>query len=121
MSTGHFYNLKDQNNKSVPTTYITDGSAKAWVRGNSAASVSDSLNVSSGTDHGTGRYSYALTSAFAATVVRAVTPERSSSLGLATAGSNSLYDSTSVISIYCGNPTSAIDLNNNLQAWGDLA
>ena len=46
------------------TTNLQQGLAKAWLRATAAAAVSDSLNVSSGTDHGTGDYSFATTNAF---------------------------------------------------------
>ena len=52
--------------ESVDTTYVINGSAKAWVNinGSSGTPTSrDSLNVSSITDYSTGRYAPVLTSA----------------------------------------------------------
>ena len=46
------------------TTSLQQGLAKAWLRATASAALSDSLNVSSGTDHGTGDYSFATTNAF---------------------------------------------------------
>ena len=46
------------------TTNLQQGLAKAWLRATASAALSDSLNVSSGTDHGTGDYSFATTNAF---------------------------------------------------------
>ena len=46
------------------TTNLQQGLAKAWLIATAAAAVSYSLNVSSGTDHGTGDYSFATTNAF---------------------------------------------------------
>ena len=46
------------------TTNLQQGLAKAWLSATASAAVSDSLNVSSGTDHGTGDYSFATTNAF---------------------------------------------------------
>ena len=46
------------------TTNLQQGLAKAWLRATAAAAVSDSLNVSSGVDHGIGDYSFATTNAF---------------------------------------------------------
>ena len=46
------------------TQSLQQGLAKAWLRATASAAVSDSLNVSSGTDHGTGDYSFATTNAF---------------------------------------------------------
>ena len=52
---------------SIPTTYVTNGSAKAWVNFNGTGTIAirDSLNVSSLTDVGTGNYGQTFTSAFA--------------------------------------------------------
>ena len=36
------------------TTSVQQGLTKAWLRGTASAGVGDSLNISSGTDHGTG-------------------------------------------------------------------
>jgi hypothetical protein len=44
------------------TTNLQQGLAKAWVQGTSAAVLSDSHNIASGTDNGTGDYTYAFTS-----------------------------------------------------------
>ena len=48
---------------SLTTDYVVNGSAKAWVDGNSAAGLDNSHNISSGTDNGTGNYEYAFTAA----------------------------------------------------------
>tara|TARA_R110000868_G_scaffold61298_1_gene186358 strand:+ start:309 stop:701 length:393 start_codon:yes stop_codon:yes gene_type:complete len=42
------------------TTNLQQGLAKAWLQGTNAAVLSDSLNISGGTDNGTGDYTYAL-------------------------------------------------------------
>jgi hypothetical protein len=44
------------------TTSVQQGLAKAWLSGSNAAVVSDSINIASGTDNGTGDYTYAFTS-----------------------------------------------------------
>jgi len=51
---------------SVPTTYVTNGSAKAWVNfdGTGTIAVRDSLNVSSLTDSGAGYYAVNFTNNF---------------------------------------------------------
>ena len=49
---------------SVDTQYVVDGSAKVWLRSTDAAVLTQSLNVSSGTDSGTGHYVYAFTNSF---------------------------------------------------------
>ena len=48
----------------VETGYVINGSAKAWVLGSSTTTITDSLNVSSVTDHAVGRYSYSFTNSF---------------------------------------------------------
>ena len=50
--------------KSVDTDYLASGSAKVWVRSTDAAVITQSLNVSGGTDSGTGHYVYAFTNSF---------------------------------------------------------
>jgi len=45
-------------------TSIQQGLAKSWVFGGTDATVFDSLNVGSSTDHGTGDYSYTLSNSF---------------------------------------------------------
>ena len=52
-------------NKTLDTSYVYNGSAKAWVRGGNDASLTDSFNISSGTDLNTGYYRYAFSSAMA--------------------------------------------------------
>ena len=46
------------------TTNLQQGLAKAWFQASSNTTLSDSFNISSGTDNGTGDYSYALSNAF---------------------------------------------------------
>ncbi len=52
---------------SIATNYVVEGSAKAWVKANTAAVVADSLNVSTGVDNGTGDYQFNLSSSMANT------------------------------------------------------
>ena len=42
-------------------TSIQQGLAKAWLQATDSAALSDSLNIASSTDDGTGTYSYTLT------------------------------------------------------------
>jgi len=51
---------------SIATNYVVDGSAKAWVNfdGTGTIAARDSLNLSSLTDVGTGRYTITVSSAF---------------------------------------------------------
>ena len=54
---------------SIPTTYVTNGSAKAWVNFNGTGTIAarDSFNVASLTDNGTGSFTVNFTSSFGAT------------------------------------------------------
>jgi hypothetical protein len=63
MSTLNVSNITDGVD-TVGTSYVLNGSAKAWVLGSSTTTITDSLNVSSVTDTNTGRYSYSFTSSF---------------------------------------------------------
>ena len=47
------------------TTNLQQGLAKAWGAVTNAAGVTNTLNFASGTDHGTGDFSYTLTNAYA--------------------------------------------------------
>jgi hypothetical protein len=51
----------------IPTSYVVNGSAKAWVNFNGTGTIAarDSLNVSSLTDSGTGNYRVVFSSALA--------------------------------------------------------
>jgi len=66
MSTLEVSNLND-GTTTVATTYVTNGSAKAWVNwnGESTAAIRDSFGVSGLTDNGTGDQTISFTSSFA--------------------------------------------------------
>jgi hypothetical protein len=68
---------------SIPTTYVTNGSAKAWVNfnGTGTIAVRDSLNVTSLTDNGTGSYTINLTSSFNAADYSAYGSAQSAPIG----------------------------------------
>ena len=60
--------LKDSSgNNSVGMAYVAEGSAKAWVNldGTGTIAVSDSLNVASATDNGTGEYTITFSNSMA--------------------------------------------------------
>ncbi len=65
MSTLNVANVTD-GTTSVPTGYVVNGSAKAWVNytGVSTTSINDSLNVSSLTDLGGGRTTVTFSNSF---------------------------------------------------------
>jgi hypothetical protein len=65
MSTIIASNISD-GTTSVPSTYVVNGSAKAWVNFNGTGTIAarDSFNVASLTDNGVGDYSVNVSSAF---------------------------------------------------------
>jgi hypothetical protein len=67
MSTIIASNISD-GTTSVASTYVVNGSAKAWVNfnGTSTVAIRDSLNVGSITDVGTGNYTLNFSNAFTA-------------------------------------------------------
>jgi hypothetical protein len=66
MSTIIASNISD-GTTSVPSTYVVNGSAKAWVNFNGTGTIAarDSFNVASLTDNGVGRYDVNISNAFA--------------------------------------------------------
>tara|TARA_R110002153_G_scaffold265858_1_gene428760 strand:+ start:329 stop:712 length:384 start_codon:yes stop_codon:yes gene_type:complete len=65
MSTLNVANITD-NTTSVPTGYVVNGSAKAWVAQDTSGSniTRASLNISSFTDDGVGDYKFTFSNAF---------------------------------------------------------
>jgi len=60
--------LKDASgNNSIATSFVAGGSAKAWCKFGNDAQPDDSLNISSGTDVGTGQWRFAKTNAMSTT------------------------------------------------------
>ncbi len=64
--------VKTGTEKSLDTSYVFNGVAKAWVDATNAAVLTDSFNLSSGTDNGTGDYTYAITNDMASVNYSAV-------------------------------------------------
>jgi len=55
--------LKDASgNNSVGMSFVAEGSAKMWAHSDKSAAASDSFNLSSTSDPGTGRYQFAFSS-----------------------------------------------------------
>ncbi len=101
------------------TTNLQQGLAKAWLRMNSAATISDSLNISSTSDDGTGDYSVTFTNNVAN--------------GSNISGAANAFTSLSYLATYHGATASGynIDIHNHSdsnvdsgsshQTFGDLA
>ena len=106
---------------SLDTQYIVNGSAKVWGLTTSAAAITASLNLSSGTDNGTGDYSYSLSSAFGSANF-AMTATSSGTGAGKICTSNTGRKTASVVAIEIENHDgSANDQNQELNAHGDLA
>lgn len=100
------------------TTNLQQGLAKAWVLGGSDASLTDSFNMSSGTDNSTGNYTYAIANDmsnadFAASVTGAGGGRRYGIQSSRTTG-------TFVVKLYDDNELAA-DNPNCSKVHGDLA
>jgi hypothetical protein len=109
---------------SIPTTYVTNGSAKAWLNfnGTGTAAVRDSLNVSSLTDNTTGQFSVNLTNTMANT--NAACTSFTHAAGVTWMSSpDSFMVSASVVTFntanFSGVGTDAS--HNGLAVYGDLA
>ena len=106
---------------SVTTDYVVNGSAKAWARANQATiSESQSFNVSSSTDHGTGDHSHTLTNALDTRGQLVATTRRTA--GGIGVSMNENRDSASVMAMLCYNSSgTATDSRNICVYFGDLA
>jgi len=103
------------------TTNLQQGLAKVWGVVTSAAAITNSFNIASGTDNGTGDYSYALTAAFG-NVNHATTAVSSGAGAGRICTSNTARTSASVIAIEIeGHAGSSSDDNQELSTHGDLA
>ena len=104
------------------TTNLQQGLAKVYVEGTSDVALSKSFNISSGTDHATGDYSYALTASMDSanysqpTSVVSGTNDR-------TARRNSSRDAAGTMAIETSNArtNSATDQTHTATIHGDLA
>ena len=118
MSTLNVSNISDGTD-TVGTSYVVNGSAKAWFRGDQAI-ASISFNISSSTDHGTGDYSSSLASALTARGATTTNSRRNSNGQLSC--QNEGRDSSSVVAIRHYNINSDTTDGRNVHAtFGDLA
>ena len=118
MSTLEVSNLND-GTTTVATTFVTNGSARAWSNSSSTA-IRDSFGISSFTDNGTGDYSHALTNSFSsADYVMAAA-------GFSASARTVVFDSASTASsarvhVYITSSGSINDNSSNFVLFGDLA
>jgi len=99
-------------------TNLQQGLAKAWVLGTNAAALTNSFNIASGTDQGTGFYDYAFTNNFSNANYSSagVCAEGAANFMISAVRSTSV--STQKVLTHAGN---AADAKNNSNICGDLA
>lgn len=98
------------------------GVAAAWLRGDSTASLDASFNISSGTDNGTGDYSYSLTNSFSTTYYSQPSSARVSSGFCRIAMFNASRQNASTLAVHMENDAGTpVDVNQVISAFGDLA
>ena len=107
--------------KSIDTSYVYNGVAKVWGVLTDAAPLTNSFNITTGTDHGTGDYSYTLTTAFG-DVNHATTAVTSGAGAGRMCTSNTARKATNTIAVEIETHSgSAEDLAQELSTHGDLA
>ena len=120
MSTLTISNLND-GTTTVPTTYITNGSAKAYAMCNTAgdAILGTSMNVSSITDVSTGKRELNLTSAMSTTLSPSVGGNQAGNIGDVYTAFN---PNASTLRLYLTSSSHAYtDYDGTAVALGDLA
>ena len=102
----------------ITTTNVQEGLCKAWAMASTTASVNDSLNVSGGTDNGTGDYSYAFSNSMNSTSYTVVGSCGQDDIGI----QGNKARATGSYRIRHSNASgSAVDVDNNSNVHGDLA
>ena len=104
-----------------PVALTKQSAAKAWVNGTATASINNSFNCSSGTDHGTGDYSITLTNAFSAVTYAMSAVARTTTAGYIVTR-NPDRDETTALAIEIDTDASTqSDSAFEINAHGDLA
>ena len=100
-------------------TTLNQGLAKFWLYANSAAALQDSFNIASGTDNGTGDYTY--------TITNDMNNDLYSGGANNNTGGNNLLNVRAIatgtiqVNSHVADSGSAADNNNFVQGHGDLA
>ena len=102
------------------TTNLQQGLCKAWVRGTSTASRQDSFNTSGETDHGTGDFSYSLSSSFS-DATYSFTATASSTDQRRNATENAARVTASLLAVVTSDAGVVDNTNHCITAHGDLA
>ncbi len=103
------------------TTNLQQGLAKAWVNATATVSINNSLNCSSGTDHGTGDYSVTLTNAFSSIRYVMGGMVRTSAAGRIETRNPSRHETTALAVEICNHNGTQLDDAFEIIAHGDLA
>ena len=112
------------------TTNLQQGLAKCWLQSSDSAGITDSLNIASGTDNGTGDYTFAISNDMANSTYSIVSTASQSSGNSPVISCNPTNDtnSTSVYRLQVGLTTNGsggaytdIDKLNYSAVFGDLA
>ena len=108
-------------NGTDPVTLTKQSAAKAALRGNSSAVLTNSFNISSGTDVATGRFTYSLENSFSSIAyVQSGTVEGSAHGTILTR--DTAQDEAGTIAVEIATSTSTlVDSVHNAVAHGDLA
>ena len=102
------------------TTNLQQGLGKAFIHGNGSASVQDSFNIGSGTDNGTGNYTYSITNDMSSVNHAPTMTTRGAEI--AGVANSNLSTGSIVVLTYLSNGTSgAVDQFNYTVTHGDLA
>jgi hypothetical protein len=124
MSTLSVSNVSD-GTTTVGTSYVVNGSAKAWVNfnGTGTAAIRDSFNHSSLTDHGTANYSNTLSSALGNANYVVTAMSQDTSVGDVIAFDSGTAPTTTAVKIYNFTTGSSVADNARicLSIQGDLA
>lgn len=110
-----------QNTSGGAVTLTKQSAAKATLRGNSSAVLTNSFNISSGTDVATGRFTYSLVNSFSSIAyVQSGTVEGSAHGTILTR--DTAQDEAGTIAVEIATSTSTlVDSVHNAVAHGDLA
>jgi len=114
------------------STYVSDGGAvtqntvqglaKAWLQASNSAALEDSFNISGGTDHGTGDYSYNLANVFSNADYSQPCSGRVASGNCRIAMFNASRQNASTLATHTENEAGTpVNVTHVISALGDLA
>jgi hypothetical protein len=104
---------------SLDTSYVVNGSSKAWYKASSSIVFQGTLNIGSGVDNGTGNYTFNFTNSMADTDYTA--PCGAASGGDRTVTLSSAATSSITMESFLSNAGSNTDATTMAAVFGDLA